>query len=215
VSSTGLLGKFEVMVAREEKTFELPGFSYHIDEKIHRIVVRTVNYPVTIETTSESEVSMVGTYRTQTTKKEQPLKNADDYIVADKKGDTLYVNVKTMPNEMGPFSSSSEIAGTLLIPDNVKLEVIGNDNSITLKPRTIKNNWSINHASEVLLDVAQDSNLKVAAEGVQEVDGKEGKWKVTEKPEPNPWKEATFQSGTGQYHINIANTYHVNLNMAE
>ncbi|MFJ7727302.1 hypothetical protein ACIQXV_14175 [Neobacillus sp. NPDC097160] len=213
LSATGLMDKAEEVMAREERSFELPAFSYQMDDSIKRVVVRTVGYDMTIEATEEKEVSMFGTYRVQTGKKEQLLKSADDIIVANKKGDTLYLNMKTLPNEIGPFDSQGMVAGTILVPKDVKLEVIGTGNSLMLKPRMLANDWDIESASSIIVDVSENNNLKVAAVGVEHVSGKDGEWQVSEKesPEYGTSKNAVYQSGEGKYRIHIANAYDVSL----
>lgn len=217
LSTTGIMGKVEDVMAREERSFELPAFAYKTDESIKRVVVRTVGYDMTIEATEEKAVSMFGTYRVQTAKKAGLLKSADDIIAANQKGDTLYLNVKSLPNEIGPFYSHSNVAATILIPKDVKLEVIGNDNSLNLKPRMLANDWNIESSSSIVVDVDAGSNLKVAAVGTQEVSGKDGDWKVSEKANSDEHdnsvrKNAVYQSGEGKYQINIANAYSVSLN---
>ncbi|WP_312475880.1 hypothetical protein [Neobacillus sp.] len=220
LSTTGLMGKVEDVMAREERSFELPAFSHKMDDSIKRVVVRTVGYDMTIEATEEKEVSMFGTYRVQTAKKTKLLQSADDIIAAKQKGDTLYLNVKTLPNEIGPFDSQGIVAATILVPKDVKLEVIGNDNSLILKPRMLANDWNIENISSVVVDVVANSHLKVAAVNAQEVRGKEGEWKLSEKPnseDPDHSlpKNAIYQSGEGKYHINIANAYSVSLQTNE
>lgn len=214
LSATGIMEKVEEVVAREERSFELPDFSYKMDDSIKRVVLRTVGYQTTIEATEEKEVSMFGTYRTQTSKKKKLLTNADEYMYANRKGDTLYVNVKTLPNDLGPFYSHHEISSTILIPKGVELEVISTGADITLNPRELENDWSINGASSLDIKVAETSNLNIEAVGVGEVDGKDGVWKVTENGDPNEGIErnAVYQSGEGSYNINITNTHYVSLN---
>ncbi|WHY86784.1 hypothetical protein QNH39_02595 [Neobacillus novalis] len=217
LSTTGIMGKVEDVMAREERSFELPAFAYKTDESIKRVVVRTVGYDMTIEATEEKEVSMFGTYRVQTAKKAGLLKSADDMIAAKQKGDTLYLNVKTLPNEIGPFYSHGNVAATILVPKDVKLEVIGNDNSLTLKPRMLANDWSIESTSSIVVNVQASSNLKVAAVGAREISGKDGDWKVSEKADSEDHdqsmrKNAVYQSGEGKYQINIDNAYSVSLN---
>ena len=61
------------------------------------------------------------------------------------------------------------------------------------------------------------SNLKVAAVGAQEISGKDGDWKVSEKAnsedhDQSMRKNAVYQSGEGKYQINIDNAYSVSLN---
>lgn len=218
LSSTGLMGKVEEAIAREERSFELPAYAYKMDDSINRVVVRTTGYPMTIETTEEKEVSMFGTYRTETTKsKEKLVKSAEDYVSANKKGDTLFLNVKTLPNESGLFSTYQEMAATILIPADVKLEVIGNGNSLTLNPRSLVNNWSINGVSSIDVELNETSDLKIAANGVDDVSGEDGAWQVTEKGNQNGGIEgvernAVYQSGEGKYQITISNANYVSLN---
>lgn len=215
LSSTGVLGKVEEVMAREERSFDLPAFSYQIDDSIKRVVVRTVGYDMTIESSEEKEVAMFGTYRVQTANKAMLLQSTDDMIATNQKGDTLYINVKSLPNETGPFDSRGMVAATILVPNDVLLEVIGSDNSLTLKPRTLGDNWNVESASSVVVDVAANSNLKVAAAGARDIRGKEGEWKVTKKSNANGGagrQNAVYQSGAGKYHINIADAYNVSLN---
>jgi hypothetical protein len=215
LSATGIMGKVEEVAAREEMSFELPDFSYQMDDSIKRVVLRTVGYQTTIEATDEKEVSMFGTYRVQTAKKKKLITSANDYVYANKKGDTLYVNVKTLPNDLGPFYSQQEVASTILIPKGVELEVISTGADITLNPRELENDWSINGASSLDVKVAENSNLNITAVGVGEVTGKDGAWKVSEKGDPNGVegveRNAVYQSGEGSYHINITNTHFVSL----
>ncbi len=62
LSATGIMGKVEEVVSREERSFELPDFSYQLDESVKRVVLRTTVYQTNIEATQESEISMFGTY---------------------------------------------------------------------------------------------------------------------------------------------------------
>lgn len=215
LSATGIMGKVEEVVAREEMSFELPDFSYQLDDSIKRVVLRTVGYQTTIEATDEREVSMFGTYRTQTTKKKKLLTSADEYVYANKKGDTLYVNVKTLPSELGPFYSHQEIASTILIPKGVELEVISNGADLTINPREIESNWSINGASRLDVKVDETSNVKVEAVGVDVVNEDDGAWNVTKIDDPNQGNriDAVHQTGEGKYHITISDTQYVNLNI--
>ncbi|MEH7109338.1 hypothetical protein, partial [Bacillus sp. JJ1764] len=219
LNTTGLTGKIEEVMVREERSFELPDFTYQVNADIKRVVVRTTGYDMTIESSPENAVSMFGTYRVQTADNTKLIKRPDDYISANQKGDTLYINVKSLPNEVAPFNQEGEMAATILVPNNIKVEVIGSDNTLRLKPRMLTSNWNIESASSIVLDTSESKDLKIAAVGVQEVTGKDGEWKVTEKPatgegEPS-LKSAIFQSGEGKYTINIANAYQVSLNSGQ
>ena len=96
----------------------------------------------------------------------------------------------------------------------MQLEVIGNGNDITLNPRSLENNWSLNGASSINVKVAEDSNLNITADGVGEVNGRDGAWQVTETDDPNEGikRNAVYQSGEGKYNITITNTHYVSVN---
>ncbi|PLS05644.1 hypothetical protein [Neobacillus cucumis] len=214
LSSTGVMGKVEEVMAREVRSYDLPAFSYKTDDSIKRVVVKSVGYDMTIEATEAKEVSMFGTYRVESAKKTALLKSAEDIITANQKGDTLYLNFKMLPDEMGPFHSQGLVAATILIPHDLKLEVVGSNDSLSLKPRTMINDWNIESTSAVTVDVLKNSNLKVEAMGVEQLRGKE--WKVSEETKGNEieaaQKSAVYQSGEGKYRIHISNAYDVKLN---
>ncbi|MCM3727144.1 hypothetical protein M3226_15805 [Neobacillus cucumis] len=216
LSSAGVMGKVEEVMAKEVRSYDLPAFSYKTDDSIKRVVVRSVGYDMTVEATEDKEVSMFGTYRVETAKKTALLKNADDIVTANQKGDTLYLNFKMLPDEMGPFNSQGIVAATILVPNDVKLEVVGNNDSLSLKPRTLVNDWNIESSSAVTVDVMKNSNMTVKTVGVDQLSGKE--WKITEEPKGEELdaagpKNAVYQSGDGKYLIHISNAYEVKLNI--
>ncbi|MEH7416151.1 hypothetical protein V7266_12780 [Neobacillus drentensis] len=215
LSSAGVMGKVEEVMAKEVRSYDLPAFSYKTDDTIKRVVVKTVGYDMTVEATEAKEVSMFGTYRVETAKKTALLKSADDIITANQKGDTLYLNFKMLPDEIGPFNSQGIVAATILIPNDVKLEVAGNNDSLSLKPRTLVNDWDIESSSAVTVNVMKNSNMTVETVGVDQLSGKE--WKIAEEPKGEELdatrpKNAVFQSGDGKYLIHISHAYEVMLN---
>ncbi|MEH7093690.1 hypothetical protein [Neobacillus vireti] len=215
LSSAGVMGKVEEVMAREVRSYDLPDFSYQTDESIKRVVIRSVGYDMTVESTESKEVSMFGTYRIESAKKASLLKNAKDIVTANQKGDTLYVNFKMLPDEMGLFHSQGMVAATVLVPSYVKLEVVGSNDSLSLKPRTLANDWDIESSSAVAVDVMKNSNMIVRTVGVDQLNGKD--WKITEEPKGEELgsegpKNAEYQSGDGKYHIHISNAYEVKLN---
>lgn len=215
LSSAGVMGKVEEVMAREVRSYDLPAFSYQTDDSIKRVVVRSVGYDMTVEATDSKEVSMFGTYRIESAKKTALLKNAKDIVTANQKGDTLYLNFKMLPDELGLFHSQGMVAATVLVPSHVKLEVVGSNDSLSLKPRTLANDWDIESSSAVAVDVMKNSNMTVRTVGVDQLNGED--WKITEEPkdeEPGSTgpKNAEYQSGDGKYLIHISNAYEVKLN---
>ncbi|MFD2446615.1 hypothetical protein ACFSO7_21990 [Bacillus sp. CGMCC 1.16607] len=221
LSSTGLMEKVTDVMESQEQTMELPPFIQKVDAEIKRIVVKTEQYPITIEATPNKEVSMFGTYRTVMRENEKLINQSTDFLHVQQNGDTLYIEMKDLPSQTGPFDYYATVSATLLVPSNVKLEVIGRNNNIRLQPRTLLSDWSIENASEVSLHVEEDDDLTVKAESVQQIIGQEGLWKITEQKSEvqnelengsSDLKSAVYQSGKGTHHISIFDTYQVEIN---
>ncbi|MGN7403316.1 hypothetical protein ACTHO0_26045 [Cytobacillus praedii] len=214
LSSTGIMDKMDNVLKREERTMDLPALEKQLSEGVQRVVVDTGGrYPLTIEGTSAKEVTMFGTYKALLGKKEKLLTNAEEYVAIQEKGDTLYVKIKDLPSETaGPFDRYADLSATLLIPNDVKLEVNGNNSSITLKPRTLISDWTIDEASYLSVQLQNSSDVKVTATEVQDFQGNREKWKMTEEnSSEHPYevpviKLATYQTGKGVHSLTITNS---------
>ncbi|WP_102272859.1 LiaI-LiaF-like domain-containing protein [Cytobacillus massiliigabonensis] len=222
LSSTGIMDKMDDVLNREERTMDLPALEKQLSKGVQRVVIDTGHYPLTIEGTPTKEVTMFGTYRALLGKKEKLLSNAEEYVSIQEKGDTLYVKVKGLPSETaGPFDRYAEMSATLLIPNDVKLEVNGNDNIITLKPRTLTSDWTIDQASNLSVQLQNSSDVKVTATGVQEFEGNREMWKMTEEKQgEHPYEEpviklATFQTGKGNHSLTITNSYQLSFSTVD
>jgi hypothetical protein len=219
LSTAGILEKVTEVLERREQTLDLPTFTQTLDESIKRIVIKTEHQPITIEGTPSKEVSMIGTYRANLLESEKLVNQAEDILHVKQIGDTIFIEMKELPRENGPFDSSSSVSATLLIPSDIKLEVIGRDNNIHLKPRLLLSDWSIEDASAVSLQVEKDHDLSVSVSGVQEVLGQQGQWKMDEQKNQTDnnvgyygKKSATYQSGKGTHNIQIQDVYSISLN---
>lgn len=229
VSSTGILEKMNEVLQREERTLDLPEVEYLLKNGIERVVVDTGSYPLSIEGTSGNEVALFGTYRAYAGKKEKLISNVDDYVSIRERGDTVYVTVKGLPREIvGPFDRYGSLSANILIPNNVKLEVNGNHNDITLKPRNLTNNWSIDRVSTLDVLIENKSDIKVTAVGPQQIQGDRNMWdfkggQVEKTVEETATEEvytsddainqATFQTGQGSHHLQITNSYRVGVSV--
>ncbi|RHW43509.1 hypothetical protein D1B31_02295 [Neobacillus notoginsengisoli] len=216
LSSTGVMGKVEAAMNKEERSFELPEYSSSMDSNIKRIVVNTAGYPLTIETSASKEVSIFGTYRTQTSTGEKLLESASDYVTAIEKGDTLYLNMKRLPSGAWPFDSYSTLEAALLVPDDANLDVAGVDSELSLKPRVLLGNWTVDRASEVSLHLDSRSDIKVTATNIQNLAGKDELWSVGDSEtkgsdEDGTVRNAVYQTGEGKHSIAISNAFRVNL----
>ncbi|MFE8697103.1 hypothetical protein ACFYKT_12230 [Cytobacillus sp. FJAT-53684] len=218
LSSTGIMDKMDNVLKREERTIDLPSLEKQLSDEVKRVVVDTGHYPLTIEGTSTKEMTMFGTYRALLGKKETLLTNAEEYVSIHEKGDTIYVKVKGLPNEVaGPFDRYADLSATLLVPSDVKLEVNGNDNSITLKPRTLISDWTIDQTSHLSVQLPNSSDVKVTATEIQDFQGNREKWQMTEEPhsEVPVIKLGTFQTGKGEHNLTITNSYQLSFSTVD
>lgn len=217
LSTTGIMEKVSEVLERKEQTLDLPAFSQTLDGSITRIVVKTEHQPITIEGITSKKVSMIGTYRANLLENEKLVKQPEEILSVKQVGDTFFIEVKELPRDSGPFDSYSSVSATLLIPSDLKLEVIGRENNIHLKPRTLLSDWNIENVSAVSLHVEKEDDLSVSVTGVQEVLGQEEGWKISEQEGQNQTgynrvKSATYQSGKGTYNIRMQNVYSIRLN---
>lgn len=226
LNSTGILTKMDDYLQREERTIELPAFDYQLNADVKRVVVNTERYPLTIEGTSGKDVAMFGTYRAYAGKSEKLISKAKDYVSVQESGDTVYINVKGLPSEaIGPFDRYATLSATILIPNDVKLEVNGNDNPITLKPRMLVSDWTVDRVSSLSMQIENKSDVKVTATGLQEIDGDRTIWNVTEEKsaettdesyeQEQTIKQATFQTGKGSHQLQIINSSQVSVNTVD
>lgn len=225
ITTIGIDKKVMEVMNRETRSTDLPAFSQSIGNDVKRIVLELGDQPVTVEATTEQAVSMFGTYRAYASTNKPLLKEPSDYLMTTKKGDTLFVKVKGLPYNQGPMGDYvNSFSGTILVPASIKLEINGSGNELTLKPRALGNNWTVDNSSFVTISVQEKSDLVVQANAVSNADGPEGKWKIQELKPKQPvdqgeetplLKNATFRSGEGKQQINITNTSHVSLKVVQ
>jgi hypothetical protein len=224
LSSTGLVEKAAEVLDRKDQSFDLPEFTKDLTDSVKRVVVQSGNSPLTIEGVSGSEVAMFGTYRAAISGKDELVKTPNDYLSVQQKGDTLYISLKELPSGIGPFDTSYDINPTILVPFNVKLEVTG-ENSITLKPRMLLSDWTVQDASHVKLYVQDTSDVLVTATGVGDFQGKEDKWtleEVRKQPvegegegeldEVDSPRSGAYKTGNGTHKLQVTNVFTVDLN---
>ena len=232
ISSMGILDKVDEVLQREERTLDLPDVDYQLEDGIKRVVVNTGNYPLLIEGTSSNEVTLFGTYNAYVGKKENLLSKEEDYVSIREKGDTLYVKIKDFPRDsIGPFARYGSLSPTILIPNHVKLEVNGNhNNDITLKPRDLTSNWTIDRVSNLDVHLETKSDIKVIAIGAQHIRGDQTKWKVKAdnaeqtvevatseevRAQTGSINQAVYETGQGSHELLITNSYQVGVNVIQ
>ncbi|TKD72163.1 LiaF transmembrane domain-containing protein [Pseudalkalibacillus hwajinpoensis] len=226
--ASGLLDHVGSYLDGEVKTTSLPAYNQAVGDDIKRILVNTGNQPVTIESSSDKEVSVFGTYRAQEINDESLLANFEEYLFTKVKGDTLYVTFQDLPERQGLVTRQSTMQATLVVPSTTELEVISSYGGLTLKPRTLVSSWDVSNASEVSINLSRDENLTVNLEHVEYINGEESEWDYSENAsgeipkssgdevmglEPN--QSATLSVGDGDHLVSISNASSVNASIKE
>ncbi|MGE8205316.1 LiaF transmembrane domain-containing protein [Heyndrickxia sp. NPDC080065] len=201
VTTTGILDKVTATMRAEQRTLDLPNYDKELNKRIKRVVVDAGNFPLTIESTADNSISMFGTYVAEIIPKQKLIEASDDYLLIKERGDTLYIELKNLPDRHQPFINDMQMKPTLLVPNHVKLEVAGNENPITIKPRNLTNNWSIDSASNVDVQVLDKSDLTIHTVNVEEITGA-----LNQKKKSN-----TIKFGNGKNQLNISRSSFVNV----
>lgn len=213
LTQVGITDHIERIVSRELVTRELPQYEEAIGSEVKRIVIENGgNSPLTIEATSSSDLYAFGTYTGEIYTEAEMVDTVDDYLFSTKKGDTIYLTLTKPATESGPFSAYLSMETTILVPDQVKLEVMGDYGQITLKPRATEANWVIMESSEVSLFLDKNSQVDLNATGIQEVSSNLKDIQVDEKEAPNSGyieKNVSLQLGDATNSIDIFNTQYL------
>jgi hypothetical protein len=197
LQATGILGQVNTFIQAEVKTKDIPAYNQQVDHDITRIVVDTGKHPLTIESSTDNEISIFGTYRSPDTKQDPLLQHTNDYLFTKIKDDTLYITFKGLP-EKNEFlhSHMSTLQATLVVPSSKSLEVSSEYNQLTLKPRILLNSWNVTGNAELTIKLSKTNDLTVYAENVDRIFGELSQWQFAEAT-------AAGQSDTESYEGHI------------
>lgn len=218
LTSSGLMDQVRAAVNSEEKTVKLPGFNQKAGKGIQRVVLDSGPYPLTIESGNDGEVSVFGTYGERVMKDaDSLLKKAEDYLLVERNGDTLYISFKDLPIQNGLLDSGTmNLKATLIIPAELAVEIDGQSNDLVLKPRKLLNDWSVKDSGNLSVFLQDNSDIKIDAREAEELEGPENGWKMTEvKQETNEEgivkKNGIFNTGEGKHTLTVTDTFNVNV----
>ncbi|MFK9118970.1 exosporium protein E [Peribacillus castrilensis] len=218
LTSSGLMDQVRAAVNSEEKTVNLPGFNQKAGKGIQRVVLDSGPYPMTIESGNDGEVSVFGTYGERVMEDaDSLLKKAEDYLLVERNGDTLYISFKDLPIQNGLLDSGTmNLKATLIIPAELAVEIDGQNTDLVLKPRKLLNDWSVKDSGNLSVFLQDNSDIKIDAREAEELEGPENGWKMTEvKQETNEEgivkKNGIFNTGEGKHTLTVTDTFNVNV----
>lgn len=207
LQSSGIMDILEQGLKREEVTKDLPEFNYVMKDNIKRIVIESESQqnPITIEGTNDDTLSLFGTYRTVQSEQVNVSK-PEDYLYVSQKGDTLFIRLKQLPYRMSEFYTDySSLHTTILVPTNKKLDIIDMNNDITLNPRDLKSNWTVNNVPQIDLILDETTNVKVSVNDtiINNRDREEWEYSSTEDANTESETTAILQKGKGGSAIHV------------
>jgi hypothetical protein len=207
LQSSGIMDIVEQGLKREEVTSDLPEFNYAMKDDIKRIVIESDNQqnPITIEGTNDDVLSLFGTYRAVQSKKKDVLK-PEDYLLVSQKGDTLFIRLKQLPYRVAEFYKDyASMNTTILVPTSKKLDIVDLQNDITVNPRDLKNNWTINNVPQIDLILDETKNVKVSVDDTLINNREQEDWEFPNKEEKHVEEITTafLQKGKGGSSIHI------------
>ncbi|MEK4970792.1 hypothetical protein NSQ89_00190 [Niallia sp. FSL R7-0648] len=207
LQSSGVMDIVEQGLKREEVTSDLPEFNYAMKDDIKRIVIESDNQqnPITIEGTNDDVLSLFGTYRAVQSKKKDVLKQ-EDYLLVSQKGDTLFIRLKQLPYRVSEFYKDyASMNTTILVPTSKKLDIVDLQNDITVNPRDLKNNWTINNVPQIDLILDETKNVKVSVDDTLINNREQEDWEFPNKEEKHVEEITTafLQKGKGGSSIHI------------
>lgn len=218
LTSSGIMEQVKAAIKSEERTVDLPGFNQKAGKDIQRVVLDPGYYPLTVEGGNNEEVSIFGTYDERVMENgDSLLKEAKDYLMVERKGDTLYIRLKNLPVQNGMLGGNRmNLEATLIVPANLALEISGEDTDLTLKPRGLLNNWNVKDSGSLSVYLQEKSDITINAFGVEELEGPKDSWKsstVKASPEDTSVekKNGTLKYGKGSHTLTISDTYNVNV----
>lgn len=203
LQSSGIMDIVEQGLKREEVTSDLPEFNYAMKDDIKRIVIESDNQqnPITIEGTNDDVLSLFGTYRAVQSKKKDVLK-PEDYLLVSQKGDTLFIRLKQLPYRVSEFYKDyASMNTTILVPTSKKLDIVDLQNDITVNPRDLKNNWTINNVPQIDLILDETKNVKVSVDDTLINNREQEDWEFPNKEEKHVEEITTafLQKGKGAH----------------
>lgn len=217
LTSSGLMDQVRAAVKSEEKTVDLPGFNEKAGKGIQRVVLDSGSYPLTVESGTEESVSIFGTYDELGMETSGPLlKRAEDYLLVQRNGDTLYISFKDLPIQNRLFDTGNmDLEATLVIPAELALEIEGQSADLVLKPRQLLNDWNVKDSGNLSVFLQENSDIKIEARGADELEGPKDGWKVNEgksdqiSENDHEKKNGIFKYGKGNHSLTVTDTIHV------
>ncbi|NBI30046.1 hypothetical protein [Chengkuizengella marina] len=144
-TSTGLIQEVRYVINEVESNQELPAINQTIPEEINRIIVQTNNQYYTtiqVDSTKKRELHLFGNAFIRSFDEGSELK-LEDYFSQNIVGDTMYVTFKDLPRKSGLASEYKHMNVTLVLPEQLKVEIDNRYTDFIMLTESKNKNWNI------------------------------------------------------------------------
>ncbi|ULL19523.1 hypothetical protein DVH26_37000 [Paenibacillus sp. H1-7] len=131
LTSAGIMGEVRSMLNTTELTKDLPSVKESLGDGIKKIVVQSSEHAVKVDKSPERSVQVFGTFRDRIKAGEESPPLAKEQVVSvHTVGDTMYLQIKRLPSEQGFDSYYPYMNVTVVLPQDVQVELRGSDNQV-------------------------------------------------------------------------------------
>ncbi|UFJ39161.1 hypothetical protein LOK74_13895 [Brevibacillus humidisoli] len=224
LTSFGLVAEVRHALSAVERTYPLPSFSQQLPPEVERIVVQAQGLPITLDSGDDRQVRIFGSYRTTTIGDGESAEwQAADFSSIETVGHTMYVTLHQLPEKHGLYSYSPRTEITLVLPQQVPVEVRGDDHDIQLNLSALSSNWTVKNAAHVAISLPKSGDLKLLTVTEQPPQQTDAKWRTmgrTESPLSDGQEGESMEKmykgelilGEGTHELRVVNSFEVTVN---
>lgn len=220
IVETGIMSKVSSMISSENFTFKIPYREIEVDKNIEKIIVevpRHCNLDMRSEKDNKIIFSGSADITAENKGKAKEFLN-DEYIITKSSGNTLYVSFLDTSIYNNRVNSVYPYKFNLSIPEDKKVEINGEGDSLDLTIDNMKNDWVIDNISNVKIRLGKniDTKLEALVHSAESLGGN-AKWETagSESVEELDRIKGKLVYGEGKNNIYILTSGEVEVNTFE
>ncbi|MBV1819530.1 hypothetical protein L0P54_06950 [Anaerosalibacter bizertensis] len=175
IVETGVASKVISTISSESFTFKIPYREIEIGNNIEKIIVEVPRHcKLNMRSEKDNKIIFSGSADIAAENKEKAKEFLnDEYIITKSSGNTLYVSFPDTSIHNNRAGNFSPYKFNLSIPEDKKVEINGEGDSLDLTLDSMKNDWVIDNISNVKIRLGKnmDTKLEALVYGVEALGG--------------------------------------------
>lgn len=165
IVETGIMSKVSSMISSENFTFKIPYREIEVDKNIEKIIVEVPRHcKLDMRSEKDNKIIFSGSADIAAENKEKAKEFLnDEYIITKSSGNTLYVSFPDTSIHNNRAGNFSPYKFNLSIPEDKKVEINGEGDSLDLTLDSMKNDWVIDNISNVKIRLGKNIDTKLEA----------------------------------------------------